>query len=295
VPSDSVQRPRRRPRFFVVIAVTVAFRFGREFVDQVGIRRVGLWIVPLGFAAYLAIALSFRQFIRWKARRSGDPEFTPEIIRRQVAQAGFGPGFAETGGLFGSSVIVVNQRSKLLEVITEYELFNLHGESLATCRQFDMHWWHKAARVVTRIDQFLRYRFQLTDSTGVHLGYLERPPKLFRSTVRFWNADNQPIGSVRQDNIFGKKHFTIFDGAGYGVGEMTADGLSAWDVRVSFGGVEVAHLYKNWEGWLRNALTAADRYVMRIHQPLPPHMQHITIMCALTIDLALKQDSRGAN
>ncbi len=275
--------------------LTVLLRFGREIVENVGLHRIGLWIIPLGFLAYLAVAIGFRQFMRWKARRSGDLEFTPQIIAGQVAQSGFVSAFPETGGLYGTSVIVVNQRSKLVEVITEYELFNQTGVHLATCRQIDMHWWHKAARVVTKLDQFFTYRFQITEANGSHFGYLERPPKIFRSTVKFWDRDNQPIGSIRQENIFGKKRFTISNGYGQPVGAMHADGLSAWDVRVSFSGVEVAHLYKNWEGWLRNALTAADRYVMCVNQPLPSYMQQLTIMCALTIDLALKQDSRGAN
>ncbi len=288
-------RPKRRPKFGFVIVGTLLLRFGREVIDQVGLRRIGLWILPIGFVVYLAIALGFRQAMRWKARASGDQEFTPVGIRSQVAQSGFQPAFTEDGTLLGSSIIVVNQRSKLIEVVTEYELFGLDGTHLATCRQFDMHWFHQFARIVSKVDQFLTYRFQIIATDGTHLGYLERPAKVFRSTVKFWNERNEPIGFIRQENIFGKKKFTISDGAGQPIGNIAADGLSAWDVRVSFGGVEVAHLYKTWEGWLRNALTAADRYVMQINQPLQAHLQQLTIMCALTIDLALKQDSRGAN
>lgn len=288
-------RPKRRPRFGFVIVLTVLFRLGREAFEVLGRYRIGLWILPIGLVLYLSVALGFRQFVRWKAKSSGDAEFTPQGIQAQVTQSGFSPAFEENGSLLGTSVLVVNQRSKLIEVITEYELFGLDGNHLATCRQFDMTRWHRVARVVTKVDQFLTYRFQITADDGTHLGYLERPAKVFRSTVKFWNERNEPIGLIRQENFWGKKKFTINDGHGQPIGAIAADGLSAWDVRVSFGGVEVAHLYKNWEGWLRNALTAADRYVMRINQPLPPHLQQLTIMCALTIDLALKQDSRGAN
>ncbi|SBW29090.1 hypothetical protein FDG2_6423 [Candidatus Protofrankia californiensis] len=50
---------------------------------------------------------------------------------------------------------------------------------------------------------------------------------------------------------------------------------------------------KTWEGLARTLFTTADNYVVQIHRPLTDPLRSLVVASALTIDTALKQDSRG--
>jgi hypothetical protein len=39
--------------------------------------------------------------------------------------------------------------------------------------------------------------------------------------------------------------------------------------------------------------TTADNYVLQVHQPLEEPLRSLVVASALTVDTALKQDSRG--
>ncbi len=55
----------------------------------------------------------------------------------------------------------------------------------------------------------------------------------------------------------------------------------------------MATVVKSWEGWGRTAFTRADRYAVRVHEPLHDPLRQLTLATALAADLALKQDARG--
>jgi hypothetical protein len=78
------------------------------------------------------------------------------------------------------------------------------------------------------------------------------------------------------------------------VGHLRAANVRAWDFHVEDAwGREVATIVKSWEGWGRSAWTRADRYVLKVHQPLPAGLRELVLAVPLTIDVALKQDVRG--
>ncbi|NUT94694.1 MAG: scramblase, partial [Saccharothrix sp.] len=58
-------------------------------------------------------------------------------------------------------------------------------------------------------------------------------------------------------------------------------------------GGEVARITKTWEGLAKTMFTTADNYVLQIHRPLPDPLLSLVVASALTVDTALKQDSRG--
>ena len=59
------------------------------------------------------------------------------------------------------------------------------------------------------------------------------------------------------------------------------------------GGNEIARITKTWEGLARTMFTTADNYVVQIHQRLQDPLRAMVVASAVTVDTALKQDSRG--
>src|SRR5690606_33837785 len=101
------------------------------------------------------------------------------------------------------------------------------------------------------------------------------------------------IGEIVQDNVFGKIHFSLQSG-GHTVGSINAENWRAWNFNIQdHTGAEVARITKTWEGLARTLFTTADNYVVQIHRPLDEPLRSMVLASALTVDTALKQDSRG--
>ncbi|MBA3281154.1 MAG: scramblase, partial [Acidimicrobiia bacterium] len=68
----------------------------------------------------------------------------------------------------------------------------------------------------------------------------------------------------------------------------------AWNFRIEdHTGTEVARITKTWEGLAKTMFTTADNYVVHIHRPLGQPLVALVVASALSVDTALKQDSRG--
>ena len=83
---------------------------------------------------------------------------------------------------------------------------------------------------------------------------------------------------------------------GQPVGGIQAENWRAWNFAVlDAAGTEVARITKTWEGLAKTLFTTADNYVVHVHFRLPDPLASMVIAAALTVDTALKQDSRGFN
>jgi uncharacterized protein YxjI len=294
-PRPDPSRRRGRPAFGKVVIAAIGLRGGREVLERVAWSRYGL----LGFFAVGTTAAIALVLWRWSQRRRvsrrGDVEFTPEMVAKQIADSEVGPpAFPEDGTLLGASILVVNQRPKLVEVNTEFEVFGADAQRLGGIRQIGQSKAKRLVRIVTAWDQFLTHHFELLDASGAPVLRLTRPRKLFRTKVHVFDGNDRFLGTIRQENIFWKIRFQIVDGAGNVVGHMHAENLRAWDFQVlDAGHREIARVVKSWEGWANTAFTRADRYVVHIHAPLPFPLRELALATALSADLALKQDARA--
>jgi hypothetical protein len=114
-----------------------------------------------------------------------------------------------------------------------------------------------------------------------------------KSTVVVSDANDAEIGRIVQDNVFGKIHFTLQAG-GHTYGAIRAENWRAWNFRIEdHTGNEVARITKTWEGVAKTLFTTADNYVVQFHQQLPQPLLSLVVASALSVDTALKQDSRG--
>ncbi|MEV0116742.1 phospholipid scramblase-related protein [Streptomyces sp. NPDC050844] len=222
------------------------------------------------------------------------PQADPAKVQRQVQQqAGVAPSAQGGGTLFTEPVLVVNQKAKLIELTNEYSVMDQSGNALGSVVQVGQSTLKKVARFVSSIDQFMTHKLEIRDAYGQPVLQLTRPRKFMKSRVIVERPDGQPIGEIVQQNMIGKINFAIMVN-GQQAGAIKAENWRAWNFSiVDHADNEVARITKTWEGLAKTMFTTADNYVLQIHYQLPEPLLSLVVATALTVDTALKQDSRG--
>jgi len=196
--------------------------------------------------------------------------------------------------LFEQPVLVVSQKTKLIELTNEYAVYDGSGQQIGAVVEIGQSSLKKALRFVSNFDQFLTHRLEVRDARGPVL-VLTRPAKVMRSRVVVTRPDGSPVGEIVQANVFGKIRFDLVAG-GQLVGAIQAENWRAWNFAITDGaGTEVARITKTWEGVAKTLFTTADNYVVHLHVRLPDPLAALVVAAALTVDTALKQDDRGFN
>ncbi|MEO5724689.1 MAG: phospholipid scramblase-related protein [Ilumatobacteraceae bacterium] len=200
--------------------------------------------------------------------------------------------FAGGGSIFTEPILVVNQKAKLIELKNEYSVFDADGRKIASVSEVGQSAAKKALRLVSSLDQFMTHQMEISDASGVVVLRITRPRKVMKSTVIVSDAAGTEIGKIVQDNVFGKIHFTLQAG-GNTYGAIKAENWRAWNFRIEdHTGAEVARITKTFEGIMKAAFTTADNYVVQLHSQLPQPLLSLVVAAALSVDTALKQDSR---
>ncbi|GHK02198.1 hypothetical protein SY2F82_39950 [Streptomyces sp. Y2F8-2] len=215
-------------------------------------------------------------------------------VQHQVQQqAGVAPSGPGGGTLFTEPVLVVNQKAKLIELTNEYSVFDQNGNQIGSVTEVGQSALKKAVRFVSSLDQFMTHKLEIRDAYGQPQLVLTRPAKVFKSRVVVERPDGQVVGEIVQQNMIGKIHFAM-NADGRQVGAIKAENWRAWNFAiVDHAENEVARITKTWEGLAKTMFTTADNYVLQIHYQLPEPLRSLVVATALTVDTALKQDSRG--
>ena len=194
--------------------------------------------------------------------------------------------------LFRHNVLVVNQKAKLIELTNQYSVFDADGNTVGHVNQVGQSNVKKLLRLVSSVDQFLTHHFDITDASDALVMSITRPAKLFKSTVLINDSTGAELGRIVQENVFGKIHFALEVG-GLKIGAIKAENWRAWNFSIEDAdGREVARITKKFAGLAREIFTTADSYVVEIHENLSQPLHSLVIAAALSIDTALKQDSR---
>ena len=217
----------------------------------------------------------------------------PRVQRQVQQQAGVAAGGPGGGSLFTEPVLVVNQKAKLIEVTNEYKVMDQKGNQIGSVTEVGQSTLKKVARFVSSLDQFMTHRLEIRDAYGQPQLVLTRPAKVFKSKVLVSRPDGSPVGEIVQENMIGKINFAM-NVDGRKVGAIKAENWRAWNFAiVDHAENEVARITKTWEGLAKTMFTTADNYVLQIHYQLPEPLLSLVVATALTVDTALKQDSRG--
>lgn len=219
----------------------------------------------------------------------------PERRRRDVERAGVAPAAAGGGTLLTESILVVNQKAKVIELHNEYAVYDQHGVQIGAVRQVGQSKAKKVFRALSGLDQFFTHTLQIVDATGAPVLGLTRPAKIIKSRVEVSDAFGRPVGEIVQEKMVGKIHFGL-EAGGRRVGAIRAQNWRAWNFVVTdAAGEPVARITKTWEGLAKTLLTTADNYVLEIIAPVEDPLRSLVVAAALAVDTALKQDARGLN
>jgi uncharacterized protein YxjI len=219
----------------------------------------------------------------------------PEKVQRDVQRAGDAgvAAFQGGGSVFNEPVLVVNQKAKLIEVNNEYAIYDQNARQIAAVREVGQSTLKKAARILTSYDQYFTHKLQIVDMAGAPLLTLTRPAKVFKSRIIVQDPAGNEIGAIVQQNMIGRIRFALESG-GQTIGSINGENWRAWNFNIQdHTGTEVARITKTWEGLAKTMFTTADNYVVQMHRPLQGPLQALVIAAAVSIDTALKQDSRG--
>lgn len=226
-------------------------------------------------------------------------EGRPDLIQQQLHGGGHrgvgisGPVEGGGGTIFTEPILVVNQKAKIIELNNQYSVFDQHGQQIAAVNQVGQSKAKKVVRLVSNVDQFLTHKLQATDAAGNVLLNITRPAKFLKSTVVVSNGQGQELGKIVQQNAIGKINFAL-ESNGQQLGAIKAENWRAWNFQiVDHQGVEIARITKTWEGLAKTMFTTADNYVVQIAHRAPEPLNSLIVASALSIDTALKQDSRG--
>ena len=194
--------------------------------------------------------------------------------------------------LFQHRVLVVNQKAKLIELTNQYSVFDENGNNIGHVNQVGQSKAKKLLRLVSSVDQFLTHHFDITDANDSLVMSVTRPAKILKSTVLINDSTGAEIGRIVQENVFGKIHFAL-EAGGAKIGAIKAENWRAWNFAIEdASGREVARITKKYAGLAREVFTTADSYVVEIHEIPSQPLHSLIIAAALSIDTALKQDSK---
>jgi uncharacterized protein YxjI len=226
-------------------------------------------------------------------------EGRPATIQQQLTATGHRgvgldqPAAGGNGSLFDEPILIVNQKAKLIELNNQYSVFDQRGNQIAAVNQVGQSAAKKVLRLVASVDQFMTHRLQVTDRSGAVVLQLTRPAKFVKSTVIVSDADDRELGRIVQQNAIGKIRFGL-EAHGHTLGMIHAENWRAWNFRIEdAAGTELARITKTWEGLAKTMFTTADNYVVQIHRRPSEPLNSLVIASALSVDTALKQDSRG--
>lgn len=187
----------------------------------------------------------------------------------------------------------VRQKAKFIEIIAEFAILDEAGNKIGAVTEIGQSKTKKVLRALTSVDQFMSKKFTVVDETGAQVLALTRPAKFIKSKITVLDAAGAEIGTISQQNAIGKIRFSLVSASGEEVGGIFAENLRAWDFRIEDAQKnEVGRVSKKFAGALAEVFTTADNYLVELSPALTGPARALAFAAAVTIDTALKQDSK---
>ncbi len=205
----------------------------------------------------------------------------------------------EADTIFTAPVLIVRQKTKLIEVNNEYTILDRHGESIADVRQVGQGLAQKTLRFLgTPADRLLTFKLKVSDRDGNVLLMLTRPAKLVKSRLVVHDGDGDELGQILQEDAVGMKSFSLQAG-GEELGKVVGNWSSQEFVVQDHLGTDIAHLSNTLDGLsildllsggVYDTFSSADSYAVEILQPIDQPLRSLIVAAAVAIDVALHQE-----
>lgn len=193
-----------------------------------------------------------------------------------------------TTALLSHSIFVVEQKQQMFEMDTNYDIYDAEGGPIGSVRQVGQSMARKAFRLMSKMDEYLGHKFEVTDTDGAVLMRLERPAKFLKSRLVVTEPDGSEIGEIAQLNNIGKVRLGLSSN-GTPVGELRGKNIRdrAFEI-LDADEKPVGTVSKKFE-CLRAILHTEDKYAVTIEDDADGPLRRLAIAAGIGLDLALYQ------
>ncbi len=226
-----------------------------------------------------------------------DDQADPERIREQIdranrarGQEGAGPAAPGGGTVFTEPVLVVNQKTQIIEMSAKYTVFDQNGNRIAAVERVGQSGFGKFLTAFgAGWGVFLPVTLHVTGNDGASLCTVHKPFKWFKQRFTVYAPDGQAIGDIAQQNWIGRPKLD-FEVGGARIGGIRTENFRAWDFQIlDHANNEIGRVHKTFAGLARAIFTDADNYVARFHAPLQGPIAPMAVATALCMDTMLFQ------
>jgi uncharacterized protein YxjI len=161
--------------------------------------------------------------------------------------------------LLNEPAIVVAQLGKFMSQFADYELYRPDGTPLGAVSEEQTLGGMFARKLST-------LRFVMTDTAGAKVATIEKPGAFGVSNFLLYDAADQQVGELAQENLMFDPQFTISTADGQM--RLTSSAVMAWDwALIDDSGAQVGAVTREFAG-LADMFTTAERYVVQLSPSL---------------------------
>lgn len=193
--------------------------------------------------------------------------------------------------VFNRNAFLVKEHIGVFKTGKEFDIHDPEtGEVIIQCREKP----HGTFTKLLRLMGYWRYTpfdIELTTPDGAPLLRVARGVAFLRSVVRVHDAQDQLVGSFKQQlfTLLGG-YFWVLDAEGQPVFGLKGKWTNR-NFRFLAGGLELARVAQKWTGISREALLSAESYLIEITENVPSGSpaRQLIVAAALCVDMVLKQ------
>lgn len=190
---------------------------------------------------------------------------------------------------FEANDYFIDEKVNFFKFENAYKVYDGQGAPVGNIVQ-EVSGWHKVLRLLIN-KAMMPFTLHIKDMEDNKLVTIRRGWTFWMSKISITDvATDTVIGHIRQKFRFFKPTFRILDPQEQEMAVITGD-WKAWNFNIKdSGGVEIGVITKKWAGFMKEAFTSADKYIVSIVPQVAEDVQKIAIVStAITIDMVLKE------
>ena len=190
--------------------------------------------------------------------------------------------------LFEHNVLLIDEKVNAFKFENEYKVFDEENNQIGAINQ-RLTGGQKLLRILIN-KAMLPFTLDIVDTNGSVLAKIQRGWTFFMSKISIVDENGNTIGFIKQKFKLFKPTFEILAQNNEPIGKITGD-WKAWDFKI-FDDKEfqIGTVNKKWAGFMKEAFTTADKYVVNIDSKHLSKEHRIAMLAsAITIDMVLKE------
>ena len=190
--------------------------------------------------------------------------------------------------LFEHNVLLIDEKVNAFKFENEYKVFDEENNQIGAINQ-RLTGGQKLLRILIN-KAMLPFTLDIVDTNGSVLAKIQRGWTFFMSKISIVDENGNTIGFIKQKFKLFKPTFEILAQNNEPIGKITGD-WKAWDFKI-FDDKEfqIGTVNKKWAGFMKEAFTTADKYVVNIDSKNLSKEHRIAMLAsAITIDMVLKE------